>query len=106
MEPLPFLTYIKDFPKSLNTNPKLFADKMSLFSIVCDITASTQELNNDLIDVSKWAYQWKIIFDIDLMKEAQEVIFSRKLIKPIDPNLTFNNSHVCQIESQKLFGLI
>ena len=47
-----------------------------------------------------------MIFDTDQTKQAQEVIFSRKLNKPVHPNLTFNNSHVSQTESQKHLGLI
>ena len=68
------------------------------FSIVRDIAASTEELNNDLINVNKWVYQWKMIFKPDLTKQAQEVIFSRKLNKPVHLNLTFNNSHASQNE--------
>ena len=47
-----------------------------------------------------------MIFNPDLTKQAQEVIFSRKLNKPVHPNLTFNNSQVSQTESQKHLGLI
>ena len=54
----------------------------------------------------KWAYQWELIFNPDLSKQAQKVIFSRKLNKQVHPNLTFNNSHVNQTESQKHIGLI
>ena len=34
MGPLLFLIYINDLPEGLNTNPKLFEDDTSLFSIV------------------------------------------------------------------------
>ena len=47
-----------------------------------------------------------MILNPDLTKQAQEVIFSRKLNKPVHPNLTFNNSQVSQTESQKHLGLI
>ena len=103
MGPLLFLIYIKDLPEGLITNAKLFPDDTSLFSVVRDIAASTEKLNNDLRNISNWAYQWKIIFNPDLTKQAQEVIFSRKLNKPVHPNLTFNNSQVNQTESQKHF---
>ena len=83
MGPLLFLIYINDLPEGLITNAKLFADDTSLFSVVRDIAASTEELNNDLRNISKWAYQWKMIFNPDLTKQAQEVIFSRKLNKPV-----------------------
>ena len=41
-----------------------------------------------------------------MIKQAQQVIFSRNLNKPVHPNLTFNNSQVSQTESQKHLGLI
>ena len=47
-----------------------------------------------------------MIFNPDLTKQAQEVIFSRKLNKPDHLNLLFNNSQVIQTESQKHFCLI
>ena len=81
-------------------------DDTSLFLVVQDIAASAKELNNGLRNITKWAYQWKMIFNPDLTKQAQEVIFSRKLNKPVHPNLTFNNSQVSQTESQKHLGLI
>ena len=42
----------------------------------------------------------------DLIMQAQEVIFRRKLNKSIHPNLTFNNSRISQTESQKHLDLI
>ena len=41
-----------------------------------------------------------------MIKQAQQVIFSRNLNKPVHPNLTFNNSQVSQTESQKHLGLV
>ena len=70
-----------------------------VFSIVRDIVASTNELNNYLINVSNWVYKWKMVFNSLLTKQVQEVIFSRKLNKLIHPNLTFENYHVNQTES-------
>ena len=78
----------------------MFADDTSLFSVVRDIAA------NDLRNISKWVYQWKILFNPDLNKQAQEATFRRKLNKPVHPNLTFNNSQVGETESQKYLGLI
>ena len=47
--PLLSLIYINDFPNSLNSNvKKLFADKMSLISVVHNITDSADLLNSDL----------------------------------------------------------
>ena len=49
------------------------------FLIVNDINVSTEEINNNLKRISEWAYQWKMMFNTDLAKQAQEVIFPRKL---------------------------
>ena len=35
----------------------------------------TEEINNDLKRISEWAFQWKMMFNPDLTKQAQEVIF-------------------------------
>ena len=45
--PLFFLVYIYDLPNELKSNAKLFADNMSLFTIVKDKKESTDVLNND-----------------------------------------------------------
>ena len=99
MGPLLFLIYINDFSDDVYISVKLFVSNTPLFSIVSDIVAITNKLNNDLISVSKWVYQWKMVFNSLLTKQVQEVIFSRKLNKLIHPNLTFENYHVNQTES-------
>ena len=45
-------------------------------------------------------------FNPDPTKQAQEVIFSRKLMKPIHPLIKFNNLHAQSASSQKHLGLI
>ena len=59
-----------------------------------------------LINIRKWAYQWKTIFNSDLTKQAQEEIFNRNLSKSVYPYRTFNNSHVNPTQSQKYLGFI
>ena len=73
-----FLIYINDLPKGLKSNVKLFADDTSLFTIVKDKTESANTLNNDLSLISKWTFNWKMLFNPDPQKPAQEVLFSRK----------------------------
>ena len=76
--PLLFLIYINDLPDNLNSLVKLFADDTSLFSTVHDPTLSAKILNDDLSRISEWAHRWKMLFNPDITKQAQEVIFSRK----------------------------
>ena len=51
------------------------------------------------------AFQWKKSFNRDLNKQAQEVIFSRKLKKVSQPPLRFNNNYVSQESLQTHLGL-
>ena len=57
---------------------KPFNDNISLFSVVHDSAASSASLNDDLMKISRWAYQWKMISNTDISKQAQDIIFSRK----------------------------
>ena len=79
--PLLFLIYINDLADGLSSNAKLFADDSSLFSVIHNANTIAKELNNDLININRWAYQWKMSFNPDPSKQAQEVIFSRKTKK-------------------------
>ena len=78
--PLFFLIYINDLPLGLTTNLKLFADDTSLFSVVNNICVSASRLNNGLVKIRDWAFNWKMSFNSDPTKEAKEVIFSKKII--------------------------
>ena len=77
-----------------------------LFSVVHNISASAKELDKDLNKINNWAFQWKMKFKPDSSKQAQDVLFSRKLQKVSHPELIFNNSDVSRINSQKYLGLV
>ena len=86
---MPFLVYIDCLSTGLSSNPWLFADDTSLFLALKpaarDRNISANELNNDLLKIRNWAYQWKMSF-----KEGQEVNFFRKIKKLNHPMLIFN----------------
>ena len=103
--PLFFLMYINDLSCGLSSTTKLFADDTSLFSVVHDVTQSTNELNDDLEKISNWAYQWKMSFNPDKSKQAQEVIFSRKTQRVIHPPAIFNDMPVVLSSCQKHLGI-
>ena len=68
-----FLMYIhKKLITWFISNPKLFTDDISLFSMVEKMTKSAKDLNNYLAKISTWAFQWKINFNPDLTNQAQE----------------------------------
>ena len=54
--PLLFLIYINDLAENLSSNPKLFADDTSLFSVVHDLNTSAIEINDDLKKIEAWAH--------------------------------------------------
>ena len=70
-----FLVYINDLEEGIKSSIKFFADDSSLFSIVRDPLISTEELNHDLKLINKWAFQWKMSFNPDPTKPAEEIIF-------------------------------
>ena len=69
----------------------------SLFSVVHNANATAKELNNDLVKIYRWAYQWKISFNLDPSKQAQEVMFSRKSKKEYHPSLAFNSKLIWKL---------
>ena len=106
LRPILFLIYINDLSDNLSRTAKLFADDTFLFSIVQNVNTSASHLNSDLSKISNWAFQWKTSFHPDPSKQAQEVIFSRKIQKTCHPSIYFNNKSVKQIPSQKHLGMI
>ena len=56
-------------------------------------------LNRDLQKISQWSHKWNMSFNPDISKQAQEVIFSRKQAKSVNPDLVFNNTPVHQTHS-------
>ena len=61
-------------------------------------------LNSDLSKIYTSANQWKMTFNLDLNKNAQEAYFSPKIKRMSYPPLNFNNNSVKQIQFQKHFA--
>ena len=97
---------LNDLPNELKSNVKLFADDASLFTIVKDINESASILNNDLLLISKWAFNWKMLFNPDPTKPAQEVIFSKKKKTQTHPIISVNNIQVEKVPYQKHLGIL
>ena len=104
--PLLFLIYINDLPNGLNSNVKLFADDTSLFSVIHNITDSANLLNSDLSKINEWTLQWKMSFNPDPTKQAQEITFSRKISQRNNSGLMFNNSIVNVTSIHKHLGMV
>ena len=76
--PLLFLIYINDLECGIKSQIKFFADDTSLYSVVIDPVISAAELNHDLEVINQWANQWKMSFNPDPTKPAEEILFSQK----------------------------
>ena len=101
-----FLIYINDLPKELKSNVKLFASDTSLFTIVKDKNESAKIINNNLLQISKWAYNCKMLFNTDPNKPEQEVLFSRKNKVQIHPTINLTNIQVQRASYQKRLGIL
>ena len=89
-----FLDYINDLPNELTSKLKLCADDTSLFSTFKYKNENGDILHNDRLSISKWACNWKMLFNLDPIKPAQNVLFSRKDKVQIHGTITVNNIEV------------
>ena len=46
-----------------NQMKQMFANDTSLFSVICNVDTVVNELNNDLYQINKWVFQWKMNFN-------------------------------------------
>ena len=104
--PLLFLIYINHLENGITSNVNFFPDDTSLFSIVTNPTLSALELNSDLKVIENWAYQWKMLFNLDPTKQAIGMLFSRKRVDQNHPPVFFNNASVGSASDYKHLGTI
>ena len=78
---------------------------MSLFSVVHNVTDSANLLNKQS-KINEWALQWKMSFNLDPTKQAQEIIFSWKTSQRNHLGIMFNNSIVNSTSIHKHLGMI
>ena len=81
-------------------------DNTSLFSVIHNINSTANNLNSDLTKISNWAFQWEMRLNPDPNKQAQEVIFSRKINKIDHPPLYFNQNLVKSSSTHKHLGMV
>ena len=97
---------MNDLSENLNSTVKLLADDTSIFHVVKYLSTSAEILNYDLTRISESAYRWKMSFNPDPFKQAQQVLFSNKAKKANHPNITFNGNTMQKSAIQKHLGLI
>ena len=82
------------FEKGIKSKIKIFADDTSLFPLSTTPSFLFLNFNHDLDLISKWARQWKMSFNPDLTKPAEEVLFSVKRKSPHHTPLFYNGMEV------------
>ena len=92
-------------PNGLNSNVKLLNDT-SLFSVVYNITDSANLLNSNFSKINEWVLQWKMSFNPDPTKQAQDIIFSCKTSRRNRAGLMFDNNIVNLTSIHKRLGTI
>ena len=85
----------------MKSSAKLFADNTSLFSTVYNVTECANLLNENLKKISEWAFNWKMLLNPDISKQALEVIFSHKSTMLNHPTIFFNKTPVAHTSCQK-----
>ena len=90
--PLLFL-FINDLPDNIQSTCKIFVTSQVLFHMFL-INTNQSVLNNELQVISILAFQWKMQFNSDPNKQAQEVYFAKKANNENSLPVTFNNGKV------------
>ena len=103
--PLFFLVYINDLAVGLKCTVKLFADDTSLFTVVEDSNAASNDMNHDL-HFTQWAQAWRMSFNPDPQKQAVEFTFSREKIEIDHPAILFNDIPEKKVNEHKHLGII
>ena len=62
-------------------------------------------LSSDYKKLCEWAYQWKMPFNSDICKQAQEVIFPRKAVKVCHSAVFLNDIPVVRCSTHKRLGM-
>ena len=105
MGPLLFIVYINDIIEKIRSNIKLFADDTSLYvTIDGDAEDATEQLNDDLLQVSQWAENWLVKFNAAKSK-ALTVTLKTKNTHNLDLPLSLNNTVLDTVSSHKHLGM-
>ena len=103
--PLLFLVFINDLPEHLICNPKLFADNVSLNAIMYDEKYSTENIEHYLKLIHDLSVKWKMLFNPDITKPAEEVLFTNRNTSTSCP-IAFDGIAIEPVSDHKYLGLI
>ena len=101
-----FLIHINSLSDCIKSECKLFANDISLFSVVHDINTSASDLNEDFEKIGNWVFKWKRNINPDPDKQAQKILFSRTKTASLDPAVHFVNKPVKSTQVNKHLGMM
>ena len=101
---LSFSLFTSTTTEVVSSDIRIFADNTFIYRTAD--SDSTLDLNNDVAEITNWAWQWKMLFNPSISKQAVEVLFSNKKNKSIFPPLNFNGIPVKQVDETQHLGMI
>ena len=103
--PLLFLIYINDITENIKSNIKLFADDTSLYVTVDNDAAEvTKQLNDDLLQISRWAESWLVKFNATKSKSLTVTL--KKNVAHLELPLHFNDTTLETVCNHKHLGMV
>ena len=82
---------------------RLFADDTCLYIEVDDPETDAEAINNDLERLNEWSKKWHVDFS---PPKTEEVLISRKRVKPHHPYLKLDGVPIKQVDTHKHIGLL
>ena len=73
----------------------------SLFTVVHNTNAAANDMNHDLEFMKQWAHNLRMSFNPDPLKQAVELIFSRKRNNVDHPKVFVNSTPVKKVDEHK-----
>ena len=104
--PLLFLIYVNDLTENLKCSVKLIADDTLFFTVVHDPNLAARDINHDLDQIALWSHNWRMSFNPDPLKQAVELVFSKKKVNTNHPAILFNASPVSTVDQHKYLRII
>ena len=101
-----FISYIYIYDLPYEITCKIIAYDISIFSKIESKSCSNFQLNKDLKTISKWAFQLKILFNPDRVKQAIEFCLTHKYYKEVYPSLKLNINDTLSAGSQKYLEIV
>ena len=101
--PLLFLININDLNNELKLNSLLMTH---LFLLLLRIRMKVLMFSTNLQSFSTWVYNWKMLFNSDSSKLAQEVVFFIKKKIQLHLTISLNNVQVERVSYHKHLGIL